>query len=82
MILVDVYIPSVDQTYDFNIDENVPVASVIEEIASMVSQKEQCVLRGDPGALVLCSPVLLSMLPPEKTLKQCGIDTGHPLILV
>lgn len=82
MILVDVYIPSVDQTYDFNIDENVTVASVIEEIASMVSQKEQCILRGDPVSLVLCSPALLTLLPPEKTLKQCGIDTGHPLILV
>ena len=46
MILVDIYVPSVEQTYDFNIDENAPVSSVIEEVAAMVSQKEQCILRG------------------------------------
>ena len=82
MILVDIYVPSVEQTYDFNIDENAPVASVIEEVAAMVSQKEQCILRGDANALVLCSPLLQMMLPMDKTMAQCGIDTGHPLILV
>lgn len=31
MILVDIYVPSIGNTYDFQLDEEVPVYNVIEE---------------------------------------------------
>ena len=40
MILTDVYVPSVDKIYDFQLNEKVPVSTVIEEITEMISQKE------------------------------------------
>ena len=40
MILVDIYVPSIGNTYDFQLDEEVPVGNVIEEISEMIGQKE------------------------------------------
>ena len=39
MILVDVYVPSVDDKFDFTIDENTLVRKVIEELSGIISKK-------------------------------------------
>ena len=75
MTLVDVYVPSVDHEYDFGLDEKTKISGIIEEIASMVSQKEQC-------ELLLCSMKDKTILPRDKTLEECGILNGSRLILV
>ena len=40
MILTDIYIPAVDASYDFMLDENVPAIQVMEEISEMISKKK------------------------------------------
>ena len=40
MILVDVYVPSVDKTYDFQLSEKSKISIIIEEITEMVERKE------------------------------------------
>lgn len=82
MILVDVYIPSVDRDYDFGLDETAKIAGIIEEIASMVSQKEQCALKGEGQELLLCDVGRKVILPPDCTLKECGVVNGMRLLLV
>ena len=82
MIMVDVYVPSVDREYDFEIDENAPVSLVLEEISAMVCQKEQCVLTGDARELILCDRATQRILTPGYSLKECHIGVGAKLILV
>lgn len=82
MILVDVYVPSVNQTYDFRIDEYSKIGTVIEELSTMVCQKEQCEIRGNQEELMLCTMDKQQMIPRDLTLWATGILTGSRLILV
>ena len=40
MILVDVHVPSVESTYDFQLDEDVRIDLLIEEIGEMICRRE------------------------------------------
>lgn len=82
MILVDVYVPSVNREYDFNVNEHAAVGEIIDEIASMVAQKEQSDLKGHSDELVLCNMDMQMILHPDKTLAEAGVITGNRLILV
>ena len=39
MILVDIYIPSVDKNYDFQVNENVSVENLTMEISEMIGNE-------------------------------------------
>lgn len=82
MILVDIYVPSVDREFDFGLEEKAKISGIIEEVASMISQKEQCMLKGNADELLLCSMQDKTILPKDRTLEQCGIRNGSRLILV
>ena len=43
MVLVDVFVPSVDKTYNFSLNENVTIDAVILEITEMIEQKERTI---------------------------------------
>ena len=53
MIVAEIYVPVFDASYDFKLDENVPTGVVIEEIASVICQKEQCEIGGDKTQFML-----------------------------
>ncbi len=82
MIMVDVYVPSLDRDYDFEIDENAPIHMVVEEISAMICQKEQCSLRGNAADLALCDRESQRIMPYSRTLEECQVKTGTRLILV
>ncbi|MCD7746713.1 MAG: EsaB/YukD family protein [Lachnospiraceae bacterium] len=82
MIMVDVYVPSLGQSYDFSLDETAKAGDVTEELADMIAQKEQCELKGPARNLILCSDTDRKPLPAGRTLGECGIRTGHRLLLV
>lgn len=82
MILVDVYVPSVDNTYDFQLDEDATVATLVEEIGELIGQKEHCRIAGNIENLMLCLREDKKILPKNLTLKACGVQTGNSLILV
>lgn len=82
MILVDIYVPSVNQTYDFSLDEYSGIEIVMEEITAMICQKEQCELTGDPSELMLCAVDGKKVLSRSLTLYDEGVTTGSKLILV
>ena len=82
MVLVDIYVPSVDKTYNFSLNENVGITSIISEITEMVEQKEQVSLVGDRSGLHLYDGARRSALPGENTLSECAIRSGSMLFLV
>lgn len=82
MILVDIYVPSVENTYDFQLDENTPISTIIEEIGELIEQKEHCAIVGEMEKLLLCTRKDEKILSKGQTLDGCGIKTGDSLILV
>lgn len=82
MILVDIYVPTVGNTYDFQLDENEKISTIVEEIGELINQKEHCTLVGEISNLMLCSMDNKSILPGNLTLYQLGIKTGNSLLLV
>ncbi len=82
MILVDIYVPSVDNTYDFQLDEDAYVYAVVEEIGELIGQKEHSQVAGDMENLMLCAMNDKRVLPKDSTLAECGVRTGSSLILV
>lgn len=82
MILVDIYSPSVNQTYDFSLEEGAKISQVIDEISEMIAQKEQTGIEGDVREFLLVSRNLECILNPEKTLAYYEIRTGDKLVLV
>lgn len=82
MILVDIYVPSTGNTYDFQLDEDVPVGNVIEEVSEMIGQKEHCRIVGDMTKLMLCVGKNQQILRKDYTLAQCQIVNGDSLLLV
>lgn len=84
MVLVDIYVPAIDQTYDFNLDEHALISSVLEEIGEMIDQMTQ---NGpdrpqDIGRLVICDRRNKTILPENLTLSRCGIENGAGLLVV
>lgn len=82
MILVDIYVPSVDKTYDFHLDENARVRTILEEVVEIIGQMERTSLTGDPAELLLCDRQGRCPLPEKATLRDCGIRSGSSLLLV
>jgi uncharacterized ubiquitin-like protein YukD len=72
----------VGNIYDFQLDENEKISTIVEEIGELISQKEHCRLVGDISKLMLCSMDKKSILSGDMTLYQAGIKTGNSLLLV
>lgn len=81
MILVDVYIPAIEQMYDFRLEESCCPDVIIGEICEMAEQKEQ-MASGGQESFLLFDANQQCMLQNEKTLAQSGVTDGHLLILV
>lgn len=82
MILVDVFVPSIDRTYNFSLDENVALSVLVEELIELVERKEQTSFAGNRTTVSLISGTTRRVLPPHNTLKECGVPTGSTLLLV
>lgn len=82
MVLVDVFVPSVDKTYNFSLNESVRIESVILEIAEMIEQKERTSLLGEETELNLYKAEAASVLPKKNSLAECYVTSGTRLILV
>lgn len=82
MIMVDVKVPSIGRTYNFSLEENTEIATLIAEIVEVICQKESCHLMGNAEQIALCSLDQEQILPHGNTLRQCGIHDGCRLLLV
>lgn len=82
MLHVDVYIPAISQNYEFSLNEHSRVEVLIDEMAAIISQKEQKQWMGETSSLILCNRSNQHMLPMAKTLYQCKVRPGSQLILL
>lgn len=85
MVLVDIYVPILGKIYDFQLNEHIPIGSVVDEIAEMIEQKEHIV--DDAGSrgfdqLQLWNRKTKMVCPKTKTLYECQIGNADSLILV
>lgn len=82
MLHVDIYIPAIAKSFEFSLDEHTRISMLIEEIAYIVSQKEQKKWEGSIRDLILCNLSKQCILPLERTLYQCKVRPGSQLVLL
>ena len=82
MILVDVYVPSVDDKFDFTIDENTLVRKVIEELSGIISKKMKNSNVNQRIEFDLYDIKKKNHIDNNKTLFECGIRDGDQLMIV
>ena len=71
-----------DDSYDFMLDENVPVERIITEISEMVSRKVKSPVPQNGQDFMMCSMDREEALYREETLHENGIRDGSRLMLV
>ena len=82
MIIVDVDVEAMGHTYDFKLDDNVPIFKLIDEMCELISRKEKCAQVINPMNLVFCKRSTGQVLPHDHTLAMCGIVSGDKLMLI
>ena len=82
MILVDVYIPSLDTSYDFMLDENTEINKIIVEINEMISKKIKNKPIENVNDFLLYSMSPKKLLNKNTTLNDNGVKDGNRLLLV
>lgn len=81
MITVDVHVPYLSTTYDFNLDETVPIAALIDELTTTICLKERWTPPETIQDLSLFSLAQKRILSRTGSLYSEGIHTGQRLIL-
>ena len=81
MITVMIYSVMFDTEYEFRLNSDVPVSELIEEIAEMIAQKEQCGISGDTEDLMLIDKTAGYVFSPADTLRSRRVKTGDTLYL-
>lgn len=82
MVLVDVYIPAVDETYDFMLDENTEIEKIIMEIYEMIAKKMQSSKKEHIEEFLLYNMDVKQVLEKHKTLYTSNVKDGLRLMLV
>lgn len=81
MILVDIYVPSINKQFDFKLDENAYIADILEEVGEMM-MPQGMENHAEVEKLMFCDYESRRILPLNQSLKQCGIGNGWRLVLV
>ncbi|MDE5778013.1 MAG: hypothetical protein K2I10_05835 [Lachnospiraceae bacterium] len=82
MILVEIYIPSIDETLDFSVDETAKITNVVQEISEMMCKKYKTELNAASENFFLCSAEQGAVLDGGSTLCENGIMNGSRLYMV
>ncbi len=82
MIMVDVYVASLDESFDFRVDDTVKIIDVVREISEMLCSKYKTELNKKIEDFMLCSYVDKKMLDINTTLWENSIRNGSRLLLV
>ena len=82
MINVDIYVPAMEQTYNFNLDEESEITFLIDEISELICKKEHSRLCGAKEHFIMGSADRRINFNPQYSLKDYSIKNGDTLILV
>ncbi len=82
MIIVEINVPSVDGTYEFKLNEDTSVTMIIDEICSVICEKEQCTVPKNVESMMLFDVDNGVLLSKELTLYENNIINGKKLMLI
>lgn len=82
MILVEIYVAVLDQSYDFMLDENEKISQILAEIEEMLIKKMKSQNDKQTTSFMLCSMDRKEILSEDSTLFHCKIKNGSRLLLV
>lgn len=82
MILVDIYVPALDDSFQFELEEQIPIQDILSQIIQILTVKTKNSLREGDAPFLLCNPKKQEILSKEKSLRECGIEDGTRLLLV
>lgn len=82
MILVDVYVPSLDDTYDFMLDENTEIDKILLEITEMINKKVSSKTEKASEEFLLYWLDNKCVLDRKRTLQNSGVIDGCKLMLI
>lgn len=81
MILVDIQVPSINQIYDFELDEEMPVGELIRSVSEIIAEKENMdYCREDEMKLYDLEHE--KILNEVYSLEKQGIRSGEKLVLI
>ncbi len=81
MILTDIQAPAVNRTYDFELDEEMPVKELTERIAEIIAEKEEMSYDRE-DEMQLYAKSREKVLDGGRSLRQQGIKNGEKLYLI
>ena len=81
MIIVNIWVPALEQTYNFSLDEKAMVEDLVEELVELISQKEQVSFQGNQAEMVLCSKDSREQFRRDRCLADYGVESGSTLLL-
>lgn len=82
MIIVEIFVPSIDRTYEFKLNEDIAASVIIEEITSVICQKEQCEVKGERSDLILVLSDKHQIVSMNLSLYENGVQSGDKLMLL
>lgn len=80
MILVDIYVPALNEQFEFKLDEHATASDVAGQIGDILS--EGYIMEDNRKDLLLCDERKKCVLPWNQTIKQNGIGSGSRLMLI
>ena len=82
LLLVEVYAPAYDKSYDMRVEEQTSIRQLMEEMTVLIGQKERNHMAGELEKLCLCSIERGEMLSREQCLQDYGIGNGYQFVLI
>ena len=82
ILLVEVYAPAYDKSYDMRVEEQTSIRQLMEEMTVLIGQKERNYMAGELEKLCLCSIERGEMLSREQCLQDYGIGNEYRFILI
>lgn len=82
ILLVEVYAPAYDKSYDMRVEERTSIRQLMEEMTVLIGQKERNYMAGELEKLCLCSIERGEMLSREQCLQDYGIGNGYRFVLI
>ncbi len=79
-MIVEIFLPSVNQSHDFILPAHVPVGSILRYLTDVVRACANVDI--DPDHPCLCDLDTRQPIPLERTLSQCGVRDSSRLMLL
>lgn len=82
MILIEIYVASLGESFDFRVDETAKIIQVVGEISEMLTETYRTGLNKPISEWMLCSYDSKKILDNNQTLWENNITNGTRLLLV